>query len=233
MKKYLFIVVLTYSSLLFGQEFKFDSFTAKFNGNKLEVTDTLQNQVYEQYFSNPVPNSIDLDNDGLDELVVQDSSLISGNNFYTYYIYNTIDSFYLADSIYSGLTEPFETESEEIDGIILVTGNSDFDQFNEDPDYNFSPLNCWKFSDGKIVSANDEIYNLFISENEDIMDYLENLFGGKVNCETSRKALGAIAAVYVNYIHAGEQTAAKQFLKKYYLCLDIDKFKTKLNDLLK
>ncbi len=45
--------------------------------------------------------------------------------------------------------------------------------------------------------------------------------------------MAPIAAVYANYINAGEKSVASQFLKNYYLCEDLEQFKQKLNELIK
>lgn len=75
---------------------------------------------------------------------------------------------------------------------------------------------------------------MYINENEDIIDYLDNYFQSNENdCTNSRQVLGAIAAGYANYINAGEESSADKFLSTYYFCLDKDLFKKNLDSELK
>ena len=71
--------------------------------------------------------------------------------------------------------------------------------------------------------VNDEVYNVFINENESIINYLDDyLNDNSKNCKTSITVKAAIAAAYANYINAGEKSVASQFLKNYYLCEDLE-----------
>ena len=219
----------------FCQEANFSAgdFSVSINNSILKVlkNDTL---VYQKKFINPSIDSVDLDNDGINELELIDSVVSSGQTFYTFYIFSTIDSFYLSDSIYSGITAPYEVESDEVPGKIIITGNPIFDHFNGESYTTFSPINCWKYESGEVFGINDEIYDLFINENEDIIDYLDQYFRfKKSDCINSKEMLGAIAAGYANYINAGEESSAEHFLSTYYFCLDADKLKEELNRELK
>ena len=72
----------------------------------------------------------------------------------------------------------------------------------------------------------------FQSENESLMDYLEDYFDSNVkNCNSSEQVNNIIAAGYINYKNAGELSVANQFLLKYYLCPDILNFKQKIEKL--
>ncbi len=227
------LITITQNSFSQGTNFTVGNFSIEINNAELTAfkNDSL---IYFKKFSNPAADSVDLDNDGVDELVIIDSTLSSESAFYTFYVYSTLDSFFLADSIYSGITLPYEAETEDIQGKIIITGNPIFDHFNGGNDTKFSPVNCWKYESGVVYDVNDEVYDIFMNENEDIIDFLDNYFQSKEsNCENSREVLGAIAAGYANYKNAGEEASADKFLSAYYFCLDKDKFKQDLDRELK
>ncbi len=236
MKLQILIFILCIASLKsFSQErnYTLNIFTGRFEKNHLEVFDSTNKKVYEKTFHNPVEQLVDLDDDGVNEFLITDSYKKGDANFYTLYIYNTIDSFYVADSIRSGFIEPSERESEEYKGIIIVTGNYNFDIFNKDEGDKYLPIECWHYENGKISSINDQIYNIFISENDTLIDLLDTYFESHTNdCNSIVKVKGIVATVYANYLSAGEKILAAQFLKKYYRCNDIEIFKQKLNELL-
>ena len=236
MRVQILILILCIASLKsFSQErnYTLNIFTAKFNKNNLEVFDSTKKQVYQKSFNNPSETLADLDNDGVDEFLVTDSHKEGDADFYTLYIYNTIDSFYVADSIQSGFMEPSERNSDEFGGIIIVTGNYKFDYLNKDTDYNYLPVECWHYENGKINSINDRIYNYFISENDTLTDVLDSYLQSSTDdCKSLEKVKGVIASVYANYMSAGEKILANQFLKKYYRCNDLEIFRNKLNELL-
>ena len=108
-------LLLSLSQYSFSQDVNFEvnDYTVNVINSELQVfkNDTL---IYSKKFSNPFPASIDLDNDGMNELQVIDSTISGETSYYTFYIYSTLDSFFLADSIYSGITQPYETESEDV-----------------------------------------------------------------------------------------------------------------------
>ncbi len=235
--KYLFVLFLLFTisqnSFSQGTNFNIGDFSIKINNSELTAfkNDTL---IYEKKFSNPYIDSVDLDNDGINELEVTDSTVSIGSVFYTFYVYSTVDSFFLADSIYSGITQPYEAETDEVQGKIIVTGNPFFDHYNDESNTKFSPINCWKYESGEVFAVNDEVYDLFMNENDDIIDYLDTYFQSNENdCTKSKEVLGAIAAGYANYVNAGEESSADHFLSNYYFCLDKDIFKKNLDSELK
>jgi hypothetical protein len=236
MKFKILILIFCIASLkTFSQErnYTLNIFSAKFEKNHLEVFDSTNKRVYEKTFNNPHETLADLDNDGVDEFLVSDSYKKGDADFYTLYIYNTIDSFYVADSIQSGFMEPSERESKEYGGMILVTGNYNFDTFNKNEDDKYLPIECWHYENGKITSINDQIYNIFITENDTLIDVLDSYIeSNSSDCNSIEKVKGIIASVYANYLTAGEKILAAQFLKKYYRCDDLETFKQKLNELL-
>lgn len=232
---FLILCLLSFSAAFSQRAFTFDMFTAQLHDSLLTVKDNGDQIVFEMTFNNPHDYTVDLDGDSVDEYIVIDSAGTSDLPDYVIYIFNTIDEFSLADSIHSGTTEPYDTFSNEEGGEIIVTGNADFESFNgADSDSEiFLPIDCWKYDSGQIYLINSDIYDLFIQENEEIIDYLDSFSeSGEFTCDMSRKNKSAIAAAYANYVNAGEVTIASQFIKKYYLCDDIDDFIKNINQIL-
>ncbi|MFO7444860.1 MAG: hypothetical protein R6W90_00770 [Ignavibacteriaceae bacterium] len=229
----LFFSFLLYTSFCFPQEsFSFDIFSARLDNSTLLVSDAGGNVFYRHTFNNPSAIEYDLDDDGIGELLLLDSSGVNGKNLYKVFIYNTVDSFYLVDSIISGSYEPYETVSQEIGSTIIITGNAECEIYNGNSEFVFLPLNCWKYEAGEVYLINDEIYELFITENEAITDFIDEYFSSNINnCNTTERLKPAIMSAYINYINAGEKSIASQFIKKYYLCGDIEKFTLELNNL--
>ncbi len=215
------------------ETYRFDLFKVEISGPALRVYDSYNNIIFTREFSSPQSYSVDLDGDSVDEFLVVDSFKDKGRRFYSLYIFNTIDSFYLADTINSGLTEPYPFKSAETGGMIIVSGDSRFYYLNKDTADVFLPIYCWKYESGKILPANDELYDIFISENDQMADIVDDYMNenGK-SCASSEAMKAAIAAVYANYMHAAEKSLASQFLKKYYNCSDLKEFQQSLNGLL-
>ena len=236
MKKSFLFFLFIFSFNIFAQQdtISFDKFYILFQGNLLQAFDNNNQIFYQKKFNNPEPYTADLNDDNNDEYLVLDSTLNNNISWYTLYLYNTKDNFSFIDSILSGSTEPVETTNGDLGGTIIVAGNPDFEKFNQNDENYFLPLNCWRYEDSSIFLVNDEVYNVFINENESIMNFIDDsLEGNSKNCGTSKSLIAPIAAVYVNYINAGEKSVASQFLKNYYLCEDLEQFKQKLNELIK
>jgi hypothetical protein len=190
--------------------------------------------MYDKKFSNPKSFYADLDKDGINEYLVIDSLKVSNNPFFSIYVYNCADTFYLIDSIQSGALSPYLENSKEEGSNIIITGNIDFMQFNTDTNNYFLPINCWRLKSDNIYLVNDDIYNLFIANNNDITDYMDDYFStNPKNCSSSDKAKAAVASVYANYLSAGEKALANQFLNNYYFCNDRIQFQQKLNEIMK
>ncbi len=238
MKKlfFLFLFIISAAAAFPQQIFTFDLITVQLHDSLLTVADNETNNViFKMPFNNPRDYTVDLDGDSVDEYIVIDSSTAGDLPDYTIYIFNTLDEFSLADSIRSGTTQPYDMFSNEEGGEIIVTGNPDFESFNSDNDESdiFLPINCWKYESGQIYIVNADIYDLFIQENEEIIDYLDSFTeSGEYNCDLSRQNMSAIAAGYANYINAAEVSIASQFLKKYYLCADVNDFLRNINQIL-
>jgi hypothetical protein len=138
------------------------------------------------------------------------------------------------DSISSGFSEPYIVYSEEAGSNIIVAGNPRFNELNIGKDDTALPINVWKYEEAAVTNINSEIYELYESETVAIIDYLEDYFESNVlNCNSSKLAANVIAAGYINLINAGENSVASQFLKKYYLCPDIEVYKQKIENLLR
>lgn len=211
-----------------------DKFKIRFQGNSLMVSSLDNVVILNRKFNNPSPLTQDLDGDGNKELLITDCSQKDGACFYTIFLYNAIDSFYIVDSIYSGLKQPYIYSSEEINEDILVTGSPDFDSlYTPSLGASFSPIICWQYNGTELAIVNDKLYDIFISENEAIMDYIDVYLkeNGK-SCASAAKLKQAIASIYANYITADEKTNAEYSLKRYYSCDDLDKFKAVLKGLL-
>lgn len=234
------ILLLLFVALMGGYAFAQDStfavedFNIKIQDSRLLAGDLDNKTVYQRQFQEPYAYTLDIDGDGASELLVNDDVKTDGQDYYTLYVYNTIGSFYLIDSIYSGLKEPYSFFSDEINNVVLVTGSPDFDSLNASGQDNvFSPLACWSFVDSSLSIVNDQLYNVFLSENEANMKFMDAFFKehGK-NCESSGILKAAIASTYANYIYADEYALADKLLEEYYLCEDLKQFKEQISKLL-
>jgi hypothetical protein len=205
-------------------------FDVKFRNGIMEVS--AGEKIVEKFtFRNPSENYIDLDDDGIDELLIIDNYEEKGKELYSLYLFNLIDTFFLADSISSGITEPYIIYSEEIEDYVIVTGNPFFLEFTGG-DAEFLPVNCYKYETGEVFQINDEIYDVFITENEPLFDFISRYSRTGKDCEASRNIISAIASAYANYINAGEPTLASHLVTEYYYCDDKDEFIAKLNEII-
>ncbi len=196
------------------------------DGRKLVVNQNEGPEIYSREFQNPSGYLYDLDSDGNDELLIRDEI----NSEFHLFVYNLLDTFYLAGEINSGIVEPYETYSGELEGLIIVSGNSDFAYLNEGSKVKALPINCWKFEDGEIFSVNEELYDIFLTENEALVSSIETEVK---ECSQSKSIKSVIAAVYINSLNADDKASAESFLKTFYLCDDLEKFREELNNLFK
>jgi hypothetical protein len=228
-----YFILISQISFAQNESYPFELFTANIEGTRLSVVTLEQNLIFKKDFVHPAGYTSDLDEDGINELLIIDSIPSDSRTNFKLFIFNTLDSFYLVDSINSGGLPPYETASEETAGMIIVSGNPLFDLFNEGVIEYFVPINCWKYEDAALFLDNNEIYDIFISENEYLIDYIDEFYlENGVVCTTSQKMKAAIASAYVNYINAGEESVASQFLKNYYLCEDFEEFRNQVNVLI-
>ena len=232
---FFFLLIFNFASEIFSQnknEFVTDLFTLALNNNSLSVLDKKESQIYSNEFQNPAGYLSDLNMDGNDEFLVKDAVSVDNKARYELYIYNLLDTFFLAGKINSGTTEPYEAESGEIEGLIIVAGNSDFSFMNKDSEFLLLPINCWKFEEGKISIVNSEIYDSFITENNNILLTLDSFFVENGNdCNSSSRIKSFIGSAYINYLNAGENSVASNFIKTYYSCDDAAQFKQELDNI--
>jgi len=233
--KYCLLIFYIFSSQYYcqGRTYIYDLFTSKIENNNLQVFDKNKHLVLEKKFNNPYDLSVDLDGTGNEEYLVVDDLKQDNRDHYTLFIFNTFGSFYLVDSIYSGYLQPYQANSEEAGGTIIVSGNPKFDSLNAPNIDACLPINCWQYGKDGITAVNDKIYKLFISENDTMMDVLESYYDSNgTDCKSTLMMKGLIASVYANFMHAGDKLLAAQFLKRYYHCDDIDDFRKRINNLL-
>lgn len=222
--KFSFLFLLFIPKIIFAQEeFTTGRFTLKLNENLLTVKED-SNHIYERKFSSLQILFNDLDGDNIDEVLIIDSAYTG----FTVFIYNLIDGFNFIDSIASGQILPTVLSSEDVEGSLISTGNAAFQEFGSS---SILPLNIHKYESGELFLVNDEVYDLFIIENELLVEFMsDEIIEG--DCLSSKEMISVIAAAYVNLINAGELTAASQLLKKYYFCNDIEEFKLRVENLL-
>jgi hypothetical protein len=233
--KYCLLILFVFTARYYcqGRTYIYDLFSAKIENTNLRVFDKDKHLILEKKFNDPYDFSVDLDGDGVDEYVVVDDLKKDSKDFYTLYIFNTGNSFFLADSIRSGYLEPYQTNSEEAGGIIIVAGNPKFDSLNTQNNDTFIPINCWQYEKSELSLVNDKIYKLFIAENDTMIDVIDSFYEANgSDCKSTNVMRGLIAAVYANYMHAGDKLLAAQFLRRYYQCNTLEDFKKTLNSLL-
>ena len=228
MKKSFIIFLLFFSCLAYAQNEVYDygNYFITTNSSTLKAFKSDSTLFYQKKFVDPQIFAVDLDSDDVNEIVVIDNQVLSGKKKYTLFVYNTLDSLYLVDSVFSGSMEPRQVYSNDLNTVLLSTGNAVFDSLNTIDSLSSLPLNFWKFEDGALFLADASVYQLYINENNILIDLIDEYYSqnGKT-CESTGKVKGVIASGFVNYYNAGEITFASQFLKNYYLCVDIDKFK--------
>jgi hypothetical protein len=231
-KRYLFLLPFLIINLYPQQiSYEFSPYTITIDNKNMEVN--RNDEIIWQYtFRNPSENEADLDGDSLNEFIIIDEFINNGRMEYTLFIFNTIDTFFLVDSVKSGITEPYIMYSEEIEDYLLITGSYSFMEFI-DNDMGYLPVNCYKYETGELMQINDEIYDIFISENDLLLEEIIKYFRSNIkNCNSTKNIRTAISAAYANYINAGEPTLASHLISNYYYCDDKEAFIKKINDLI-
>jgi hypothetical protein len=224
------IFLLSFSFNVLSQtktEFTSELFQIFLIDNNLTVQTKEGIEIYSKDFQNPSAYTFDIDSDGIDELFLIDTL---NTLEYLLNLYNLLDTFYLAAEINSGTIDPYRISLGEIEGLIIVTGNSDFSYLNEHSNIKTLPINCWKYEDGELFSVNEELYEIFISENENLLSILEE--EEITNCDKSKQYKSIISSIFVNYLNAGEITSADNFLLTFYKCEDLNSFKLELEQIL-
>lgn len=206
-------------------------FEPKLEKNKVSVINSSGEIIFEKYFNDPSELYVNLSDGLVTEYLIRDKVTEHGVPKYSAFIYCVSDTFFLIDSVYSGVYEPVPFYSNELERTLLLIGNADFDSLYSPLEHEyFSPINCLLYEDGKLFNANELVYDVFLQENEQIISFVENSWSGSdKSCTTSTELRSAIGAVYVNYLSAGEQVLARQFLNDYYLCPDKESFKSFLD----
>lgn len=224
------LIFFLMNGVIFSQNDSITLFNVAIIGNVLSVSDYSGNILYEKQFQNPEDALLDFDGDGNDELLIVDS-FSEKQVYYSAYLFNVTDTVYLIDSVYSGVYQPYFIYSEEINQMVLIAGYPELDSLNRvsDLDTVFSPINCFAFEGEKIYSVNEELYELFIAENDALISLIQQKM--KRDCNGSKKMLPAICSVYINYLNASEKSLADKFLNEYYFCKDKQKIQTFLREL--
>lgn len=214
-----------------GQSAPKKVFEPKLENGKVSVLNSAGEVIFQKYFTNPSDLFVNLSDGSVTEYLVRDKIIERGVPKYSAFIYCITDTFYLIDSVSSGVYEPAPFYSNELERTLLLTGSHEFDSLHSPLEHEyFSPVNCLLYEDGELFNANDLVYEIFLQENEQIISFVESSWSGSdKSCTTSTELKSAIAAVYVNYFNAGEKVLARQFLNDYYLCADKESFKSFLD----
>lgn len=233
-KIFFLIFILLLSSPIHSQEnvYQSENFNITFHSNKLTIHSVNDSLIFERECNNAYILQNDLDADGNSEIILieYDSTFHFG---FIVYVFNTLDDFFLVDSILAGRTEPVIVNDVEIQYNVIVCGNPDFEVFFSDSLENYEPINIWKFAQGELYLANEELYELFIIENENLVNLLTYELGNKiVDCPSIKPYLSLLATVYANFQNAGETASAIQVIDRFYKCDDKDFFKQTIDELL-
>jgi len=231
MKYIIILIILLGIEAGAQQEYNFNNY--KIIVGKSEIGIKTGEKIIEDFkFNDPSEFLVDLDNDGLNDFLVIDHIAKGERDTHTIYLFNTIDTVYVVDSIKSGYFLPYYTLSDELGEVIIITGNADFIKY-ENGEGQFIPINCYKYESGEILQINDELYDVFILENEAILEYIDEYFTSNIkNCTNTLKVTSALASAYANYINAGEPTLARQLIMSYYFCDDREEFVSGINELI-
>jgi hypothetical protein len=221
--------------VLFAQaeNYEFDNFTVTVQKNILSVKSVSGETIYTRQFDNLKEFTSDLDGDSIPEFCVSEEMKNGNNTIYKMLVYNTVDTFTLADSLESLNMEPYSVADEDSGQLVFVAADTNFLRFAGDVPVT-AAVNCYEFDGLNFVQINDQIYDIFMRQNEEIVDSLDNFFDDNSNdCASSKKVLSLIASLYVNYKNADENSISLHLLNKYYFCSDLLDFKSKLDGLLK
>jgi hypothetical protein len=234
---FLAIFMLLVSNSVFSQSenYEFDGFSVSVNENMVTAKLSSGEVFYSAKFNNLTESLVDLDNDSLPEFCVTTKNITGKNEYYKVYVFNAVDSFYLADSLESLNIEPYTIIDEESGKSYLVTGNPALKKIagkNEEKIY--PSIDCYGYDGNAFFRANDQVYDVFMQANEELLDSVDVFYkSNAMDCSKSNGITSCIAAVYLNYKNANEDSMALHFLNKYYFCNDIMEFKARLGGLLK
>ena len=231
------LIVLIFISALQaqGENYEFDTFTVSVQNNMVLAKDVNGKVFYSRSFNNIKEFLSDLDGDSLSEFCVMEIKKADKNTFYKVYVYNTVDTFALADSLESLNLEPYSVYDEENEKEIFIVGNTDCIKLARNKEETITAaLDCYEYDGSSFNLINNQIYDIFMRQNEALIDSLDDFYADSdSSCEKSQSMKSLIAAMYLNYKNAAEDSISLHFLNKYYFCNDILDFKSKLNALLK
>lgn len=169
----------------------------------------------------------DFDYDGADELVIIDRNTSSE---YFIYIFLLLGELKLVDSLFCGATEPYVGFSDELLEPVIFSGYPQFEKLAAKEEEIFSPLRCCQFDGEKFININDRLYQVFMEANENLFAILQSHFiNSNKECELALRHKALLASIYVNYLNAGENSLAKNFIDRYYPCNDKIEFTEFLN----
>lgn len=223
--------ILLFVVIGYGQSAPGKVFEPKLENKKVSVRNSAGEVIFQKYFNDPEELLVNLSDGSETEYLIRDKKIEGGIPKYSAFIYCVTDSFFLIDSLYSGVFEPTPYISNELERTMLLCGSPEFDSLYSPFEHeSFSAVNCLLYEDGKLYNANDLVYDIFLQENEQIVASIESSWSGSTkDCSATKEIRSAIAAVYVNYLNAGEKVLACQFLNDYYLCPDKEAFKSFLD----
>ncbi len=186
-------------------------------------------------FAGPINHLfIDFNSDGTEELFIEETQKINKQNFYYTYIYATGDSVFLIDSIGSGIMKPYHEFSEEFNSLILVTGDVYVDLLiTLSPGKTLiSPKVYWLYDGKEFFSIEEEMYDEYLAENEELILTLPALKKEhSEDCAFAKNYRGLLLTIYMNYIFANELTLANKFISNYYNCEDFKQIIDNLNEI--
>ncbi len=222
--KFFFLLMILINISLFGQDFSVNAALL----NNVIVIRSGDSVLFTNYkFNDAVEEWTDFDNDGVDELIIIDRNAASQ---YYLYAFVMIEKLKLADSLFCGSIEPFVGFSDEILEPVIFSGYPELEKYFEKEEEGFSAISCYQFDGEKIININDRLYSVFIEANEELFTILNTHFtNSNKDCLLASKQKGLLAAIYINYENAGENSLAKSFIERYYPCDDRNTFVELLN----
>lgn len=204
-------------------------------GNVFSVTDKSGEVIYNKFFKS-VSNSffLDFNADGNYELYIETEEKMNDETFYTCYFFNVSDSVFLIDSIASGVTKPYHEFSNELNSLYLVTGDSFIDSVITLTKNKLliTPKIFWLYDGNEFFSIEEEMYDNYMAENEDIITMLNDFRNViKDDCQIARSYRGLLITVFMNYIFAKENVLAHKFVENYYRCSEFKEIIKNLSEI--
>jgi hypothetical protein len=237
MYKYLIVsIIITLSCSIYSQDLENDSIkvSVSLEGNALVARDTVGEVVDSWTFHAPELYRIDLDGDESDEIVIIDNNQKNNLSDYTLYIFTVENGLELADSLYSGRLEPVIEFNEELNSTLICTGIHQLDSllYLTGQDTIIVPRRYSVFDGNEIINVSSDLYSYYMDQNDAILgDYTSLVENGTIECNEGDKLMSIIFTVYYNYLQAGENSLANNFLSSYHSCPKFSKLKSLLDSL--